>query len=57
MREEIGVLGGQHGLDQHLGQMGVGHHGPVFRADLAYQIAVAIEHTCELGRPIVTNAT
>ena len=54
--EKVGILGGQHGLNQHLGELGIGHHGPVFRADLAYQVAVAIEHARDLGRMVVTDA-
>jgi len=53
--EEVGILGGQHGLNQHLGKLSVGHHGPVLRADLAYQVALAIEHACDLRGMVVTD--
>ena len=54
--EKVGILGGQHGLNQHLGQLGIGHQGPVFRADLAHQVAVAIEHARDLRRMVVSDA-
>jgi hypothetical protein len=54
--EVLGVLGGQQRLDHDLGDLRVGHHGAMGGADLADELAVAVEHLDDLLRAVVADA-